>query len=925
LVKDPLYNIFRGNSLYNHMEQNSLSIFLNLLPILISLTVSAGVSVYLASKRYVTGARSFALIIILETLWTLGLLFELLTPSLDGKLTWDNLQWIPSLLVPLAQLSFAIRYTGRPTLRPKTWIGLGLVPLVSLLLILTNRFHHLASSAAWLIPGSPFSELTYSFGPVMLLCIIYGYAMSIAALTILARFAARQNRTQRRQTIITFIGLIIPFAGAVISILGIHIGPQRDFSPYYFIITNVILAYGFSRFRVFELAPLARNVLIDSMEDGEIVLDPTGRLVDINPAAKAIIGQPGLRELGQVFRSLAGAWFIQVNLDPDQRSQSQEIEISARTFDLRITRLGNNQGEHCGYLLFLHDISEQKQAKAHIELAYSQVQQLVAERTIELSSALSHLEAEILERKQVDETLQRQFQRSETLVELSAKLLEMSPDYNQVIQLAVQRCVERIGDGASMFLYHPNEQALELVAAHNLDPVKNSFFWEYMHRYPILADEAGYKKVIYSHQPLLLPIVDMEKVLANASEERKEFFLRLPIYSAMFVPLLMEGTCIGVMGSVRHHPDQPQYTSEDLNFFQQAADLSAIALWNSRMVDRLKHELVQKEEAQKHLRESDEKYRSLFANSGDAILVIENDQITDCNDAALRLFSASREKLLGMCPQELSPEIQSDGESSAVKSARMIEAAIRDGYIRFEWTHCRMDGEPVETEIILDKAGLHGNNILQATIRDMTLRKRAEEEVKLAYEATLEGWAQALELRELETAHHSDRVVELTLILARKMGFREEECVSIRQGARLHDIGKMGIPDSILLRSGPLNEAEWEIMRQHPQYAYNLLSKIPYLRPALDIPYAHHERWDGTGYPRQLRGKEIPLAARIFAVVDVWDALTSDRPYRKAWSGDAVKCYLLKNSGILFDPDVVAVFLQLNPLTVDCKSIRVPV
>jgi PAS domain S-box-containing protein len=184
-------------------------------------------------------------------------------------------------------------------------------------------------------------------------------------------------------------------------------------------------------------------------------------------------------------------------------------------------------------------------------------------------------------------------------------------------------------------------------------------------------------------------------------------------------------------------------------------------------------------------------------------------------------------------------------------------------------------------------------------------------QLSIAYDATLEGWAKALELRDRETLGHSNRVTELTLHIAAEMGVPNDQLIHIWRGVRLHDIGKMGIPDSILLKAGPLTEAEWEIMRRHPQYAYELLSPIEYLRPALDIPYCHHERWDGSGYPRGLKGEEIPLAARIFAVVDVWDALTSARPYRSAWKREQALEYILEQRGKKFDPAVVDVFLRI--------------
>ncbi len=189
--------------------------------------------------------------------------------------------------------------------------------------------------------------------------------------------------------------------------------------------------------------------------------------------------------------------------------------------------------------------------------------------------------------------------------------------------------------------------------------------------------------------------------------------------------------------------------------------------------------------------------------------------------------------------------------------------------------------------------------------------KRATTKVLLAYDETIEGWAKALELRDHETQGHTQRVTEMTVALARRAYIPEDEIVHIRRGALLHDIGKMGVPDAILLKPDKLTDEEWVIMRKHPVFAYEWLHPIEFLRPALDIPYCHHEKWDGTGYPRGLKGEQIPLAGRIFAVVDVWDALTSDRPYREAWSQERVIEYIREHAGTHFDPNIVELFLQV--------------
>ena len=189
--------------------------------------------------------------------------------------------------------------------------------------------------------------------------------------------------------------------------------------------------------------------------------------------------------------------------------------------------------------------------------------------------------------------------------------------------------------------------------------------------------------------------------------------------------------------------------------------------------------------------------------------------------------------------------------------------------------------------------------------------QRSNFELAIAYDETIEGWSRALDMRDRETEGHTQRVTRITQQLGVSVGMADADLMHIRRGALLHDIGKMGVPDSILLKPGELTFEEWEIMRRHPQMAYDMLAPITFLRPAIDIPYCHHEKWDGTGYPRGLKGEQIPLAARLFAVVDVWDALRSDRPYRASWSMEKVLEYIPTQAGTHFDPQAVELFFQV--------------
>ena len=203
------------------------------------------------------------------------------------------------------------------------------------------------------------------------------------------------------------------------------------------------------------------------------------------------------------------------------------------------------------------------------------------------------------------------------------------------------------------------------------------------------------------------------------------------------------------------------------------------------------------------------------------------------------------------------------------------------------------------------------------------LNRINEVNIKLrkSYDQTLEGWVQVMDIRHKETRQHSLRVTRMTVKLASLMGVEGEELTFIGRGAMMHDAGKVGIPDSILIKPGPLNEEEWEVMKQHPVIARDMMQDIEFLQPSIDIPYYHHERWNGSGYPEGLKGEEIPLAARLFAIIDVWDALVEKRVYKESWPEDQVMFYLQEQAGIHFDPQVVDLFLD-NYLEIKAAALQ---
>jgi PAS domain S-box-containing protein/putative nucleotidyltransferase with HDIG domain len=343
------------------------------------------------------------------------------------------------------------------------------------------------------------------------------------------------------------------------------------------------------------------------------------------------------------------------------------------------------------------------------------------------------------------------------------------------------------------------------------------------------------------------------------------------------------------------------------------------------------------------LKVSELRYRRLFEAAQDGILILDAEKgfIEDVNPYLIKMLGYSREEFVKKKLWEMGAfrDIQA--------SQNAFEALQEHEYIRYEDLPLKAkDGRLIQVEFVSNVYLEDGQKVIQCNIRDITARKQAEcdlqesetrlrkaltgqialveenvslfeslqrsnQELMLAYDATIEGWSHAMDLRDNETEGHTQRVTGMTVKLARAIGLSEAELVQVRWGSLLHDIGKMGVPDQILHKPGPLTGEEWVKMKKHPTFAFEMLAPIHYLRLALDIPYCHHEKWDGSGYPNGLKGDQIPLFARIFAVVDVWDALNSNRPYRTAWNKDVVREYIQNTSGMHFDPQVVDVFMQL--------------
>jgi len=382
-------------------------------------------------------------------------------------------------------------------------------------------------------------------------------------------------------------------------------------------------------------------------------------------------------------------------------------------------------------------------------------------------------------------------------------------------------------------------------------------------------------------------------------------------------------------------PPLPFWQGHAITFVSGSALATVIAARVLRDVDR--QEAVRRR-TEEGLHQQERQYRMMFENAAHGIYRTTPDgRILLANPALLQMLGF--ETLEDLATRNLETE-GTGADYAREKFRRQIEAEGRvrgleavwkrkDGRRIFVRENAQLvrgpDGEPLFYEgsaedvtrlVTIQEALQRSHEELENRVADRTREVIAlNAELTGAYDATIEGWSRALDLRDKETEGHCRRVTEMTLRLACALTLPEEDLVQVRRGALLHDIGKMGVPDAILLKPGPLTDDEWEIMRRHPTLAYEMLAPIAFLRPTLAIPYCHHEKWDGSGYPNGLAGDAIPLAARLFAIVDVWDALLSDRPYRPGWPAERARAHIAAGAGSHFDPQAAEAFLALTAET----------
>ena len=640
-------------------------------------------------------------------------------------------------------------------------------------------------------------------------------------------------------------------------------------------------------------------------------------------------------EAGYLLSHLASALSGVSTVHDDSDQQGIEIRFEDKSYVITA-----NRRQVLNTLLTTYETAVKKNdelltAQEAMRSLNEELEQKVRERTAALTE-------EIEERKRAEERLRQHAERMRAFDEISQALSQSVEGYRKALGIVARRAAEMVGEWCVITLFSDDGQWLTPVAFHHSDPTAAKRLYDLfaVRPYPVHQGLTG--TVATKGASALIDDLSQEESRTAINPELLPHLDNCGVRSLLIVPLRAHGEVIGTLGLTR--TTECRYTGDDQSFVQDLADRAAQAVYNTQLYEEAQRRL----ENLQALRTIDMAVSSSFNLNfvlnvllGQALKQLQMDAasvlLLDKLSLTLKFAAGQGFRTSALKHTHLRIGEGHAGRAALVRTLVTVHDLSQDqefirsrpfmneGFVAYFGVPLIVKGEVRGVLEIFHRSSLKPtaewldflNNLAgQAAISidNATLfadLQRSNINLKVAYDTTLEGWSRALDMRDRETEGHTERVAEMTVRLAREAGMNETEVLQLRRGALLHDIGKMAIPDAILHKPGKLTEEEWEVMRQHPVHARNLLWPIEYLRPALDIPWCHHEKWDGSGYPRGLTREHIPLAARLFAVVDVWDALRSDRPYRPGWPDDQVREYLRAESGIHFDPSVVALFLSI--------------
>ena len=785
---------------------------------------------------------------------------QMVGSDIPTKVFWFKMTQFGFTISPAAFLCLTIRYSEPERgFKLRTLILLSIFPLITNILIFTDEFHGLMwnpAKTAVIVNTMAFLSVSNA-GAWYWIFVIYSCLVMIAGCVIIIRLFVHSKGVYNRQVIGVLAAAILALLGCALDILGVSPLPPFEGSALGLTIGTISVALVLSPLRRSDVLSVARGAVISSISDGIVIVDRDYRIVELNPAAERFLRKSASHVIGQPLQDIAPKLSSALAQD-----ETEFKEITAfydgvfNTYDLRVSAIRDWRGQIVSQVIVMRDITEYKRTEAK----------------------LIRSESNLAEAQQISHVGSWRWDLQRNMIQCSEEIFRIAgllPQDKEMTPEAFSR------------LLHPGE-----------------------------AEEVFQKVLQRIQQNKDYPTTNIEHLILRPNGELRNVYTRIKVYrDENGSPLLLLGTTQDI--TERKHAEEEISDRTGQLIALHAIDLAIIHHYGLRKTLNiiLEHLLVQlKVDATSvlifdssaqtfkiaaaqgfHIKHKGNK---CFRAGGEFVdhLVKEQDALTilDLSQTAVapvRFELLSDEAFVFYCGMPLMAKGKVIGVLEVFKRAAFIPTQSWLGFF---------EALATQTAIAIENVKL---------IKDL---QTSNASLIKAYDETLEGWSRAMDFRDKETEGHTQRVAEMTLQLARAMGVDENNLQYMRWGALLHDIGKIGIPDAILYKQDKLIPGtEQVVMRKHPEVAYEMLAPISFLYPALDIPYCHHEKWDGTGYPRGLKGEQIPLAARIFAIVDVWDALRSDRPYRKGWPDAEIYKYINDQMGKHFDPQVVEAFLKL--------------